>query len=230
MKSVGELVMTEGVVERNLLHVQEQIVPCKPRIIAVTKYYDTSAIVEAYNAGLRDFGEARINDAIKKIESLDSDIRDSSCFHFIGHLQTNKVDKVVRYFDYIHSVDSLHLAQAVSKSAQKYNKLQKILLQVNISREVQKFGFDENELIEVFGKVKELQNISIEGLMCMAPFEADEMTLNSVFSRCKFLKNLLNEKYEMTMEELSMGMSDDYVNAVRNGATMIRIGKVLFNL
>lgn len=124
-----------------------------------------SAIEDAYGAGLRDFGEARINDAIKKIELLSEEIRENSQFHFIGHVQTNKVDKVVKYFDCIQSVDSLHLAEAVSRSAEKQDKTQRILLQVNISGEVQKFGFEESELIAEFGKIKDLRNIEIEGLM-----------------------------------------------------------------
>lgn len=222
--------MAIDVIERNLIQIEKEIVPCKPRIIAVTKYYDVSAIEDAYGAGLRDFGESRINDAIKKIELLSEEIRENSTFHFIGHLQTNKVDKVVKYFDCIQSVDSLHLAEAVSKSAEKQDKTQKILLQANISGEVQKFGFEEKELIDEFGKIRDLQNIEIEGLMCMAPLGAAESVLNDVFSRARQLRDRLNEEFDMKMTELSMGMSDDYMYAVRNGATMIRIGRLLFNL
>lgn len=222
--------MAIDVIERNLIQIEKEIVPCKPRIIAVTKYYDVSAIEDAYVAGLRDFGESRINDAIKKIELLSGEIRENSTFHFIGHLQTNKVDKVVKYFDCIQSVDSLHLAEAVSKSAEKQDKTQKILLQANISGEVQKFGFEEKELIDEFGKIRDLQNIEIEGLMCMAPLGAAESVLNDVFSRARQLRDRLNEEFDMKMTELSMGMSDDYMYAVRNGATMIRIGRLLFNL
>ncbi|MBR3888989.1 YggS family pyridoxal phosphate-dependent enzyme [bacterium] len=222
--------MAINVVEKNLSQIKEKIVPYKPRIIAVTKYYDVRAMEEAYGAGLRDFGEARINDAIQKIELLSEEIRENSNFHFIGHLQTNKVDKVVKYFDYIQSVDSLHLAEAVSKSANKQAKVQKILLQVNISGEVQKFGFEERELIEEFEKIRDLENLKIEGLMCMAPLDAEENVLDDVFSKARNLRDLLNNKFDMNMTEVSMGMSNDYVYAVRNGSTMIRIGRLLFNL
>ena len=222
--------MAINVIERNLIQIKEKIVPYTPRIIAVTKYYDVSAIEDAYAAGLRDFGEARINDAISKIESLSEEIRKNSSFHFIGHVQTNKVDKVVKYFDCIQSVDSLHLAEAVSKSAQKQDKTQRILLQVNISGEVQKFGFEESELIREFGKIKNLQNIEIEGLMCMAPLDAEGNVLDDVFSRARQLRDMLNKEFDMKMTELSMGMSNDYMYAVRNGTTMIRIGRLLFNL
>lgn len=222
--------MAINVVEKNLAQINEKIVPYTPRIIAVTKYYDVSAIEMAYEAGLRDFGEARINDAIGKIEQLSEKVKEDSNFHFIGHLQTNKVDKVVKYFDYIQSVDSLHLAEAVSKSAQKQGKNQKILLQVNISGEVQKFGFEERELLREFGEIRNLANLEIEGLMCMAPLDAEENVLNDVFSRASQLRDKLNVGFGMKMTELSMGMSNDYVYAVRSGATMIRIGRLLFNL
>lgn len=221
--------MTNGIVKNNLLHIQEKIVPYTPRIIAVTKYYDINAILDAYSAGLRDFGESRANDAIKKIESLPENIRKDSNFHFIGHLQTNKVDRVVKYFDYIQSVDSLYLAQAISQSAIKNGKTQKILLQVNISGEVQKFGFEERELREQINEIKNLQNIEIVGLMCMAPFGADEPELNEIFSKGQRLKESLSDDYDLKLTELSMGMSDDYTVAVRNGATMIRVGRLLFN-
>lgn len=222
--------MAINVIERNLIQIKEKIVPYTPRIIAVTKYYDVSAIEDAYIAGLRDFGESRINDAIEKIELLSEEIKQNSTFHYIGHVQTNKVDKVVKYFDCIQSVDSLHLAEAVSKSAQKQDKIQKILLQANISGEVQKFGFEEKELISEFEKIKSLQNIEIEGLMCMAPLDAEESMLDDVFSRARQLRDKLNEEFDMKMTELSMGMSNDYMYAVHNGATMIRIGRLLFNL
>jgi pyridoxal phosphate enzyme (YggS family) len=221
--------MTNRVVGANLLRLKKEIAPYTPRIIAVTKYYDANAIIDAYDAGLRDFGESRANDAIKKIESLPEKIRKESFFHFIGHLQTNKVDKVVKYFDYIQSVDSYHLANAISESAEKFGKVQKVLIQVNISGEVQKFGFDVEKLKNCICELKQLPNLDIIGLMCMAPFEADENVLNSVFSKAKNLKDELNKVYGMNLTELSMGMSDDYGCAVENGATMIRIGRLLFN-
>ncbi|MCD8377373.1 MAG: YggS family pyridoxal phosphate-dependent enzyme [Candidatus Gastranaerophilales bacterium] len=221
--------MTKGIVETNLLRLKQEIAPYKPRIIAVTKYYDINAILDAYNAGLRDFGESRANDAIGKITSLPEEIRRNSRFHFIGHLQTNKVDKVVRYFDYIQSADSSHLLRAISESAIKYRKEQKILLQVNISGEVQKFGFEERELFNLIPDIKSLNGISIEGLMCMAPLGADESTLIKIFSKAEMLLKNINNEYGLNLNELSMGMSDDYKCAVKCGATMIRIGRLLFS-
>lgn len=221
--------MANHVVETNLLRLKKEIVPYTPRIIAVTKYYDESAIIEAFEAGLRDFGESRAMDAIKKIETLPNKVREESNFHFIGHLQTNKVDKVVKHFDYIQSVDSLKLAKAISETAIEIGKIQDILLEVNISKEVQKFGFDEEELKNCIYELKTLGGIKINGLMCMAPFGADDTELDRVFSRAKELKTELNQEYGLEMNELSMGMSDDYRRAVANGATMIRIGRLLFN-
>lgn len=221
--------MTNHVVETNLLRLKKEIVPYTPRIIAVTKYYDESAIIEAFEAGLRDFGESRAMDAIKKIETLPNKVREESNFHFIGHLQTNKVDKVVKHFDYIQSVDSLKLAKAISETAIEIGKIQDILLEVNISKEVQKFGFDEEELKNCIYELKTLGGIKINGLMCMAPFGANDTELDRVFSRAKELETELNQEYGLEMNELSMGMSDDYRRAVANGATMIRIGRLLFN-
>ena len=221
--------MTNSVVEKNLLRLKQEIVPYTPRIIAVTKYYDVSAILDAYNAGLRDFGESRAVDAVKKIESLPDDIKEESNFHFIGHLQTNKVDKVVKYFDYIQSVDSLKLAQVISESAKKHSKKQNVLIQMNISGEVQKYGFEEREFENCINELKNLEGIKINGLMCMAPLGANDEELDKVFSKAKELLLEFNKEYNMDMSELSMGMSDDYVRAVANGATMIRIGRLLFN-
>ena len=221
--------MTNAIVESNLLRLKEEIAHFKPRIVAVTKYYTAEAIVDAYNAGLRDFGEARANDAISKIVSLPESIRRESQFHFIGHLQSNKVKKVVKYFDYIQSVDSLHIAETISKHAIEYGKVQKILLQINISEEPQKYGFGIDEVEAVFEKLLELKGIEIQGIMCMAPLNADENTLGLIFSKAKVLKERLNSEYSVNMTELSMGMSDDFRVALEYGATMIRIGRLLFN-
>lgn len=220
--------MTVGSVKDNLLRVKQTIVPYKPNIIAVTKYYGLDAILEAYDAGLRDFGESRANDAIKKIEELPEEIRNNSKFHFIGHLQTNKVDKVVKYFDYIQSVDSLKLAKCISESANRLNKVQKVLLQINISEEVQKFGFSKRELYENFDEIMKLPSLEICGFMCMAPLGATDEELDKVFSEALQIKTELNKQYTLNLQELSMGMSDDYLRAVANGATMIRLGRILF--
>ncbi len=215
-------------VRANLLQIQEDIAPYKPNIIAVTKYFDESAMIEAYDAGLRDFAESRAIEAVEKINNLPTDVRNNSRFHFIGHLQTNKVKKVVPNFDYIHSVDSLKLAKAISDEAQAIGKVQKILLQVNNANEEQKFGFSKDEIFEEFPKIKALPSIEIAGIMNMAPLGASEEELNKLFGDVFNIKKELEKEFNCELKELSMGMSQDYKIAVKNGSTMLRIGRRLF--
>lgn len=215
-------------VKRNLLQIQEDIAPYKPNIIAVTKYFDENAIIAAYNAGLRDFAESRVVEAVEKIEKLPTEIRENSRFHFIGHLQTNKVKKVVRYFDYIHSVDSLKLARVISEEAQNIGKVQKVLLQVNNANEEQKFGFSKGEVDEIFPTIQRLLSFAISGLMNIAPFGASECELDRLFGEIAEIKSKLEKDFDCELKELSMGMSQDYKVAVKHGATMIRIGRKLF--
>ena len=218
----------QNTVKNNLLQIQEDIAPYKPNIIAVTKYFDESAIIEAYNAGLRDFAESRVIEAIAKINNLPEEIRNNSKFHFIGHLQTNKVKKAVGTFDYIHSVDSLKLAKVISDEAHNIGKTQNIFLQVNNANEEQKFGFSTKEIFEVFISIKELPNIKIAGLMNMAPLGASEDELNRLFEEVFQIKQKLEKEFNYPLKELSMGMSQDYKIAVKHGATMLRIGRKLF--
>lgn len=218
----------QNTVKNNLLQIQEDIAPYKPNIIAVTKYFDESAIIEAYNAGLRDFAESRVIEAIAKINNLPEEIKNNSKFHFIGHLQTNKVKKAVGTFDYIHSVDSFKLAKTISDDAHSIGKIQNILLQVNNANEEQKFGFSTKEIFEVFISIKELPNIKIAGLMNMAPLGASEDELNRLFEEVFQIKQKLEKEFNYPLKELSMGMSQDYKIAVKHGATMLRIGRKLF--
>lgn len=218
----------QDTVRENLLQIQEDIAPYKPNIIAVTKYFDEKAMIEAYNAGLRDFAESRAVEAVEKIENLPAEVRNNSKFHFIGHLQTNKVKKVVPIFDYIHSVDSLKLAKAIADEAKLFGKVQNILLQVNNANEEQKFGFSKKEIFEVFPSIKELSSVSIAGVMNMAPLGASEEELNRLFEDVFNIKKELEQRFDCELRELSMGMSQDYKIAVKHGATMLRIGRKLF--
>ena len=218
----------QNTVRQNLLQIQEEIAPYKPNIIAVTKYFDESAIIEAYNAGLRNFAESRAVEAVEKINNLPQEIRSNSKFHFIGHLQTNKVKKVLSTFDYIHSVDSLKLAKVISEEAQNIGKVQNILLQVNNANEEQKFGFSKQEIFEVFPLIKELKSINVVGLMNMAPLGAQEYELDKLFGEVFEIKTQLEQKFDCNLKELSMGMSQDYKIAVKHGSTMLRIGRKLF--
>ena len=215
-------------VKRNLLQIQEEIVPCKPRIIAVTKYFDGGAIEAAYEAGLRDFGESRVIEASEKINNLRNDVRKNSSFHLIGHLQTNKVKQAVKVFDYIHSVDSVKLANSISDAAQEIGKVQKVLIQINNANEVQKFGFSRNDIFENFEQMQHFKGIKIEGLMNMAPLGAEEETIKNLFADIVQIKKELELKFNCNLKEISMGMSQDYRIAAQTGATMLRIGRKLF--
>ncbi len=215
-------------IKNNLLRIQEEIAPYKPNIIAVTKYFDENSIVAAYNAGLRDFAESRANEAVEKLNKLPQNVRETSKFHFIGHLQTNKVKKVVSNFDCIHSVDSVKLAKVISDEAQRIGKVQDMLLQVNNACEEQKFGFSKEELFNVFEEISKLSNLNVIGLMNMAPLLASESELERLFQDVFEIKEQLQERFNCKLNELSMGMSQDYKIAVKHGATMLRIGRKLF--
>ncbi len=215
-------------VKRNLLHIQEEIAPCKPRIIAVTKYFDANAMIEAYNAGLRDFGESRTVEACEKILTLPQEVRQNSVFHFIGHLQTNKVKQTVKMFDYIHSVDSVKLANSISQNAQDIGKVQKILIQINNADETQKYGFSKDVLFESFAQIQQLQGVEISGVMNIAPLGESQERLRELFSEIVLLKTELEKEFNCNLREVSMGMSQDYKIAVLQGSTMLRIGRKLF--
>lgn len=215
-------------VKKNLLRIQEEIAPCKPRIIAVTKYFDEGAIVSAYNAGLRDFGESRVIEASAKIENLPSDVRENSTFHFIGHLQTNKVKQAVKVFEYIHSIDSVKLAQNISQHALEIGKVQKVLIQINNANEDQKFGFSKDEVFEKFEQMQSLKGIEVAGVMNMAPLGIAEEEIKKLFTEIVQIRDNLEERFNCKLGEISMGMSQDYKIAAQAGSTMLRIGRKLF--
>ena len=228
-KSWGEdIAMDSSLVKSNLSKIKQQIAHYNVKIIAVTKYFGLKAIEAGYEAGLRDFAESRAVEAIEKIEKLPEEIRKNSTFHFIGHLQTNKADKVVKNFDVIHSVDSLKIASAISKSACSINKREKILLQVNNAGEVQKSGYSKKLLKEELSDILLLSGVEVIGLMNMAPLGANGDELNRLFRDIKEFRDELESDFKITLPELSMGMSDDYKIAVAEGATMVRIGRKLF--
>lgn len=209
-------------VKENLNRILKETKNYNPKIIAVTKYYDTDKMVEAYGAGLRDFAESKVLEGVAKIGKIDDTIKTQSLYHFIGHLQTNKVKHVVGTFDYIHSVDSLKVAQCIDTEANKKGIKQKILIQVNNANEPQKFGIEPCNLENLITKISDMNNVELIGLMNIAPFTDDVRELNRLFSDMKKLQ----EQYGL--KELSMGMSHDYKIALENGATMIRLGRILF--
>ena len=215
-------------VKEKLLQIQQEIAPSQPRIIAITKYFDESRLIEAYNAGIRDFGENRVIDALNKFAKLPEYIVQSSTFHLVGHLQTNKVKKAVGNFEYIHSVDSLKLLEAIDTEAKNKGIVQKILIQVNNANEVQKYGLSIDKVVDLFSKICNYNNCNVVGLMNIAPLEASESELQGLFRQIKELKEELEKTFNLELKELSMGMSNDYKIAVQNGSTMLRIGRKLF--
>jgi pyridoxal phosphate enzyme (YggS family) len=223
-----DIAINSSLVNNNLEDIKKNIAHCKTKIIAVTKYFGRQAIISGYEVGLRDFAESRAQDAVKKIESLPDEIKQNSTFHFIGHLQTNKVHKVVSVCDIIQSVDSYKVANEISKAACSLNKREKILLQVNNAGEEQKSGYTKDLLKQELREILALNNVDVIGLMNMAPLGADEQELKMLFRDIREFRDKLEKEYNIKLPELSMGMSDDYIIAVREGATMIRIGRKLF--
>ncbi len=218
MKSVAE----------NLNQIKTDIPNFQGKIIAVTKYVDDNKVIEAYNAGLRNFGENKVQDAIARMKRLPSELMENSTWHFIGHLQSNKVRKVVGKFEYIHSVDTFSLAEKISFVAKEIGIIQKILIEVNISEEKTKFGMEKTETDEIFKNLKKLDGVSVLGLMTLAPYTSDEVFLRKVFTDLYELRYNIQQKYHVELPELSMGMSSDYKIAVQQGSTMIRLGQRLF--
>ena len=225
----GEDIKMDGsLVKTNLQEIQTNIAHYNVKIIAVTKYFGLDAILAGYEAGIRDFGESRALDAIEKIKKLPEELRKNSTFHFIGHLQSNKAEKVVQHFDVIHSVDSLKIAKTISEAACRLNKREKVLLQINNAGEEQKSGYSKEELKSEFAEIIKLEGLEVIGLMNMAPLEAEEDELKRLFKDVREFRDELEKEFNVTLPELSMGMSNDYKIALTEGATIIRIGRKLF--
>lgn len=197
-------------------------------IVAVTKYSTPEQMVEAYQSGLTNFGESKVQSVEEKWGVLPEDLKKNVTWHFIGHIQTNKVKKIVGHFQLIHSVDTVKLATRINKEAENIHSTQNILLQVNISKEESKAGFYKEDLPGIFPELLELKSINIKGLMTMAPFTTDTHVTRECFSGLKNLKDELEKSFNHKLPELSMGMSNDYKIAIEEGSTLIRIGNMLF--
>lgn len=216
-------------IKENLIKIKEQIGNHNVKIIAVTKYANQEQILEAYKLGVSDFGESYAQDARKKLSIKEIENSENLNWHFIGRLQKNKAKYVVGDFCFIHSVDSIELADLINTIAIKKGLKQDILLQVNISKEETKSGFSPNELRDSFKNLVSLSNVTIKGLMTMAPKTDDKEIIKSCFSGLFDLREELNKLNLINLKELSMGMTNDYREAIKCGATMIRIGRGIFN-
>ena len=215
-------------VQANVEKIKTQIAPYNPTIVAVTKYFDESQILKYYQIGFRDFGENRVKDAVEKIKKLPDEVIKNSRFHLIGHLQTNKVKLAVGNFDLIHSVDSLKLAQAISEEAKDKGIIQKILLQINNANEEQKSGFSPLEIKQQFNDILKLDGIKICGVMNMAPIHSSDENLHKLFGNIKQIYDELQSEFGVELNQISMGMSNDFKIALEEGATIIRLGRILF--
>jgi pyridoxal phosphate enzyme (YggS family) len=192
--------------------------PDEITIVAVTKTFPPEAVAEAYRAGLTDIGENRVQEAASKIPLVEAmGVRPR--WHLVGHLQTNKAKTALGLFAIIHSVDSLRLAEAISRRAVATVP---VLLEVNVAGESTKFGFAPQEVAEAAASIAALPNLDVRGLMTVAPFTADPEEVRPVFRRLRELRD------EIGLPELSMGMTDDFEVAIEEGATILRIGRAIF--
>lgn len=215
-------------IKDNLAKIRERI-PRNVELVCVSKFHPNQSIMEAYDCGERVFGESKVQELVGKYETLPKDIS----WHFIGHLQRNKVKNIVPFVELIHGVDSARLLREIDKEAAKINRVVNCLLQLHIADEVSKFGFDIEELYAVSHEYTNLKykNICIRGLMGMATFTQDSDQIRTEFQYLKkIFDDLKNNHYieDSNFTEISMGMSDDYPIAIDEGSTMVRIGTTIF--
>ena len=222
-------------IKENLKQVEENIQKACERagrdrsevtLVAVSKTKPISDLMEAYDAGIRVFGENKVQEMTSKWEEMPKDIS----WQMIGHLQRNKVKYLIPYVNLIHSVDSLRLAQEIDRLAQKNGKVIEILIEVNIAHEDTKFGIDEDELMNLVTEISKLGNINVKGLMTIAPYVSDPEENRDFFRQIKKLSVDIEQKNidNISMSILSMGMTGDYMVAIEEGATMIRVGTGIF--
>lgn len=194
------------------------------RLIAVSKTRPPEIMHEAYRAGIRLFGENRIQELTAKVPAMPADVE----WHFIGHLQRNKARSAVGLADWIHAVDSLDLLHRIDRIAEDEGRSPRILLQVNISGEGSKSGVAPDACEELAAAARECRHLHCMGLMTMAPWSAGKEELHDIFGRLRHLRDRLEKELRMALPELSMGMSNDYEIAIAEGATMVRIGSAIF--
>jgi pyridoxal phosphate enzyme (YggS family) len=225
-----------GEVKQRLEHIRERIRqaaescnrdPDSIRLVAVSKTVPAETVKEAIEAGATILGENYVQEAREKFDAL---VLYPVSWHFIGHLQSNKAKYAVRLFDLIHSVDSLKLAHALDKEAKKVDKIQSILVQVNLSGEDTKSGITAAETPGLISEISRLENLLIKGLMTMPPYFYQPEKVRPYFAALRNLRDRLKEQSipDLSMDELSMGMTGDFEVAIQEGATIVRIGTAIF--
>jgi len=229
--------MEESTIKDNIRNVKNIIAtqcreagrsPEEVTLIAVSKTKPVEMLMEAYDFGCRDFGENKVQELLDKFEVMPKDIR----WHMIGHLQRNKVKYIVDKVYMIHSVDSLRLAEEISKEAVKKNVCVNILVEVNVANEETKFGVACEDAAQLVQNIAKLPNICVKGLMTIAPFVENAEKNRPIFSKLKKISvDIMHENIDnITMENLSMGMTGDYTVAVSEGATCVRVGTGIFGV
>ena len=191
--------------------------------MAVTKTHPKEVIKESFECGIRFFGENKVQEAEKKYTNKPKE----SELHLIGRLQTNKINKAIRLFDVIQSVDSLKLVKNINKRALIISKVQRIFCQINIGKDPQKTGFTVEELERHVEQINNFSNLKLEGIMTILPNNINEKTRNKLFAKTKKSADKISKILNKSIE-ISMGMSGDYVEAIKNGATMVRVGSKLY--
>lgn len=199
------------------------------RLVAVSKYHPEEAVAEAYDAGQRVFGESHVQELMRKYEALPKDID----WHFIGHLQTNKVKYMAPFVGLIHAVDSVKLLKEIERQGERCQRTINCLLEVHVAQEESKYGFKPNELLQMLdeGEWKQLKYVSINGLMAMASNTDDEERIRQDFQTVRTLFTTAKSRFfaeDANFKEISMGMSHDYRIAMEEGATLVRIGTRIF--
>ena len=202
--------------------------PYDVKLVAVTKTVGFEKIKEAIDLGLRAFGENRVQEAQEKISACTLEVKDSVIeWHMVGHLQKNKAKTAIQLFDLIHSVDSIELARALDKHAEKFDKIQNVLIQVKLSEEETKHGVSKENLMELIETVTNLKHVSLKGLMTMPPFFDKAELSRPFFRQLRDLRDQVQGK-GYRLPELSMGMTNDFEVAVEEGATIVRVGTAIF--
>lgn len=193
-------------------------------LVAITKTHSAEKVREAIEAGQTLFGESRVQEARAKIPELPSNLR----WHFVGHLQKNKVRQALPLFEMIHSVDSFALAQDVDRIAQEEGSHPRVLLEVNVAGEGSKFGFAPVHLREQMEALLALPRLSIEGLMCIPPLAGESEDSRKFFVQLRELRHSLEKEFNIKLPQLSMGMTQDFAIAIEEGATLVRVGTAIF--
>jgi hypothetical protein len=216
-----------GLITERIVNIRQQLPP-GVRLIAVTKQVSVDAMREAYAAGVRDFGESKVQEAEAKLAQL-GDLPDLN-WHLIGHLQGNKAKKAVEHFQWIHSCDSLNLAQRLNRLAVELSLRPKICLQVKVAPDPNKYGWTVPELLADLSELNQCDALNIQGLMTILPLGLSQQESLEVFERTRELAEKIRQQNwsNLQMQELSMGMSNDYSLAVQAGATMVRLGRIIF--